>query len=300
MPIAKGSSMLSLGTWKARSTKYQRFLNLTNVFMLIVSTILLFTSGVLITFYHLTKLEFWSWYFYACPMCMLALGLYTFSVSVYGFLISSQESRGLISLVAVFFSIAFFVQIFSVFTAFELRSKITREAIPTASVIENMRSYGVDDTTTSNWDTMQKNLRCCGGLHFGDGFNTWSGILGGDVPDSCCHQVSRGCGKRKLTDLESSGSMYLANLGIWKDGCLEILHLRLVDEVVPLLLVYSGVGALLAIVELITVVLACSYIAQISRRRSRDKMFTRVTSNPAPRHQVQQFLPSLTNNETNF
>ena len=95
MPIAKGSSMLSLGTWKARSTKYQRFLNLTNVFMLIVSTILLFTSGVLITFYHLTKvliithsllifvshqLEFWSWYFYACPMCMLALGLYTFSV----------------------------------------------------------------------------------------------------------------------------------------------------------------------------------------------------------------------------
>jgi hypothetical protein len=31
----------------------------------------------------------------------------------------------------------------------------------------------------------------------------------------------------------------------------------------------------LAIVELITVVLACAYVAQISRRRKREQMFTR-------------------------
>ena len=58
MPIVRGASMMSLGTWKARSTKYQRFLNLSNVFMLIVSTVLLFTSGILIGFYHLTKVSF--------------------------------------------------------------------------------------------------------------------------------------------------------------------------------------------------------------------------------------------------
>ena len=57
MPIVRGASMMSLGTWKARSTKYQRFLNLSNVFMLIVSTVLLFTSGILIGFYHLTKVR---------------------------------------------------------------------------------------------------------------------------------------------------------------------------------------------------------------------------------------------------
>ena len=42
--------------------------------------------------------------------------------------------------------------------------------------------------------------------------------------------------------------------------------------------IYSGVVVLLAIVELITMVLACSYIAQISRRRRRDEMFTRAAT----------------------
>jgi hypothetical protein len=40
-----------------------------------------------------------------------------------------------------------------------------------------------------------------------------------------------------------------------------------------MLFLYSGV--VLAIVELITVVLACAYVAQISRRKKREQMFTR-------------------------
>ena len=102
---------MSLGTWNRRSTRYQKFLNLCNVFLLITSTILIFSAVVLMSFYHLTKVElstslkhntyqvnyfqldFWSWYFFACPMVMLGLGLYTFLVCVYGFLISTRESR---------------------------------------------------------------------------------------------------------------------------------------------------------------------------------------------------------------
>ena len=57
MPMVRGSSMMSLGTWTARSTKYQKFLNLSNVFLLIVSTGLLFTSVVLMIFYHMTKVR---------------------------------------------------------------------------------------------------------------------------------------------------------------------------------------------------------------------------------------------------
>ena len=57
MPMVRGSSMMSLGTWNRRSTKYQRFLNLSNVFLLIVSTGLLFSSTVLMSFYHMTKVR---------------------------------------------------------------------------------------------------------------------------------------------------------------------------------------------------------------------------------------------------
>eukprot|EP00092_Neocalanus_flemingeri_P021978 GFUD01023836.1.p1 GENE.GFUD01023836.1~~GFUD01023836.1.p1 ORF type:complete len:294 (+),score=59.87 GFUD01023836.1:67-948(+) len=293
MPIVRGSSMMSLGTWKARSTRYQRFLNLSNVFLLIVSTILLFSAGILINFYHLTKLDFWSWYFYACPMCMLALGLYTFAVSVYGFLISSQESRGFISMIAIFLGIAFFVQIFSVFTAFELRNRIQRDIIPRSNMDKNMRLFNVDDTITENWNQMQSNLRCCGGQHYEVGYNDWTTIMDGDVPDSCCHDVSEGCGRGKIQQGQENQNR---EMGIWKDGCLEILHQKLKLEVVPMLLVYSGVGVLLAVVELITVVLACAYVAQINRRRRRDELFSRAaTAND------EEYLPSLTSKqETNF
>ena len=57
--------------------------------------------------------------------------------------------------------------------------------------------------------------------------------------------------------------------------------------------IYSGVVVLLAIVELITMVLACSYIAQISRRRRRDEMFTRAAT--ANEEEYQNILPFLTN-----
>ena len=42
-------------------------------------------------------------------------------------------------------------------------------------------------------------------------------------------------------------------------------------EVKPLLLAYVGVGVVLALLELITVVLASAYTAQISRGSRRDK-----------------------------
>merc|ERR1712183_635500 len=115
------------------------------------------TSVVLMSFYHMTKLAFWSWYFYALPMCMLVLGLYTFAVSVYGFLISTRESKGLISLIAVFLSIAFLGQIFSVWTAIELRNIIQLDYLQPGPVKESMELYGpdADPAQMLRWDELR-------------------------------------------------------------------------------------------------------------------------------------------------
>lgn len=292
--------MMSLGTWNRRSTRYQKFLNLCNVFLLITSTILIFSAVVLMSFYHLTKLDFWSWYFFACPMVMLGLGLYTFLVCVYGFLISTRESRGLISMIAVFLSIAFLGQIFSVFTAFELRYKIKTERIPAADTDRNMKLYLSDDYVKYNWDWMQRDLRCCGGMHYEVGFNEWASIMGEDVPDSCCHDVSENCGKEKITKYREDPIG--TDLNIWKDGCLEILQHKMRNDVVPMLIVYAGVGVLIAIVELITIVLACAYVAQIGRRVRRDKhTWARTTGNNGGAMGTdEEYLPSLNAKETNF
>jgi hypothetical protein len=63
-----------------KATKYQKFLNLSNVFLLITSTILIFTAIVLMKFYHVDKLDFWSAYFGIVPAYMIILGVYTFLV----------------------------------------------------------------------------------------------------------------------------------------------------------------------------------------------------------------------------
>ncbi|XP_023336581.1 CD63 antigen [Eurytemora carolleeae] len=298
MPIVRGSSMMSLGTWKARSTKYQRFLNLSNVFLLITSTILVFSAIILIKFYHITKLNFWSYWFYVNPILMISLGLYTFAVSVYGFLISNQENRCLISMIAVFLGIAFLAQVCSVFSAMEVRNLINNEVIDPSAILEDMQHYGEVgyEAKTASWDEMQKDLRCCGGDKFDTGYQDWRsatiGIQKKSVPDSCCHEMREGCG-----DQIAKASPSQISLGIYKDGCVAILTQKLKTDVEPMMIVYSCVGVVLAIVELITVVLACAYVAQINRRRKRDELFTRVGNAGA---QDEEFLPSLTTKETNF
>ena len=51
MPLVSGASMMSLGTWGSRSSKYQRFLNISNVFLLITSTILNYIAGPLLMYF---------------------------------------------------------------------------------------------------------------------------------------------------------------------------------------------------------------------------------------------------------
>ena len=57
------------------------------------------------------------------------------------------------------------------------------------------------------------------------------------------------------------------------------MKLILQDDVIPMMIVYACIGVVLAIVELITIVLACAYIAQITRKINReDKMWRHGTA----------------------
>jgi len=198
----------------------------------------------------------------------------------------------LISLIAVFLSVAFLGQIFSVFTAIELRYKIRTDRIPSADTDRNMKMYLEDESVRANWDWMQRDLRCCGGMNYETGFQEWGIVMGEDVPDSCCHVEEPGCGEGKIA--RWNNHKIGTNMNIWKDGCLEILSVRMRNDLVPMLMVYAGVGVLMAIVELITIVLACAYVAQIGRRVRRDKHIRNAMG------QEEEYLPSLNAKETNF
>ena len=55
---------------------------------------------------------------------MIALGVYTFVICVFGFSISNRENRVFLVIYAILLSIAFFAQLASIFTALELRTTV--------------------------------------------------------------------------------------------------------------------------------------------------------------------------------
>ena len=61
-------------------------------------------------FYHIDKLHFWSTYFQIVPMLMIVLGVYTFLLCVYGFIISNYEHRPLLAIYALLLIVAFVAQ----------------------------------------------------------------------------------------------------------------------------------------------------------------------------------------------
>ena len=53
-----------------------------------------------------------------------------------------------------------------------------------------MEHYGTDDAVTADWDAMQSQLRCCGGMSYEIGYQTWANVSQNsthsdlmDVPD---------------------------------------------------------------------------------------------------------------------
>ena len=138
-------------------------------------------------------------------MLMLSMGVYTSATTCYGFIIISvKESRGLLTVMAVLLSIAFIGQLASVFTAEQLRTDLETEMANVGNMVTDMKKYDSEDGyTKANWDSLQSSLRCCGGKDYEVGFRSWdvvqvNGQTGRNVPDSCCHVYSEGCGRDKV------------------------------------------------------------------------------------------------------
>jgi len=274
MALQRAKSTLSMMQRKA--TRYQKYLNLSNVFLLITSTILIFTAVILMKFYHVDKLDFWSVYCWLVPVFMITLGVYTFLVCIFGFFTSGSENQPMIAGYAVLLAVAFLAQLASIFFAMELRTEVNKNITPTSEIIAELNQYGLAPEITSKWDTLQKEFHCCGGTGHLIGYENYRNTpLGAknSVPDSCCVHYSENCGANMLQNDKAT----IQN-DIYINGCMEILTDKLRTDVIPMMVVYAIIGVILALTELITVVLACAYVAQIMRRKRRAEEYGRVAS----------------------
>jgi hypothetical protein len=264
-----GSQRSTLSMVQRRVTRYQTLLNVTNVALLIVYTIVIFFAVALIKFYHLDMLGFWSVYFVIVPNYIIYLTSYAFGVCLLGLGTTRIGKRRYLVIYSILLALAFVVRIGSIFAALELRSIISQAAIGSADVNEDLSRYSVDQEVTTKWDTLQRDLHCCGGHNFLTGYTDYRTTPIGrtnSVPDSCCLVENDGCG----TNIFTMAQDQIRNK-IHVHGCLAQLEGTLQSDVLFLLVIYACLGVGLGLMELIAVTLSSAYVAQINRRMKREQ-----------------------------
>lgn len=271
--IRTGSAKSTLSMMQRSATRYEKYITLASVFLIITSTIVIFTSVVLIKWYFMPNLSFWAEAFLIAPYLMLALGIYKFVISLYGFAITSSENRGLLIFFAVLLIIAFIAQVASIFVFWQVKEAIKIGNAGTAEAHTELSMYGKNgsESITRSWDHMQQHLHCCGANNDHTGYTDWKntdfGRKGNSVPSSCCYVETENCGQGILSKSEVT-----IRKTIFADGCLVILQQWMQEDVAPMIGVYTAVGLAIALVELIAAVLVFAYVAQIARRRQREDM----------------------------
>ena len=121
-----------------KASQYQKYITFGNVVLIIISTILIFMAAILMKFYHLDKLGFWSSYFELVPYYMIFLGVYTFLVGLFGTFATPSGNKIAILVFAVLIAIAFLAQIGSIFIALEVRSDVERDDAADQNVLDDM------------------------------------------------------------------------------------------------------------------------------------------------------------------
>ena len=136
--------------------------------------------------------------------------------------------------------------------------------------VEEIQNYGPSgiQSITDSWNKMQRHLHCCGIDSYKNWQHTSYGINTKGVPDSCCRERNRdGCGDGMFVTDDKGFDFENIIQNIYVVGCFEILRNWMEDYVDPLIDIYSCVGAILAIIELIETMLVVAYAAHIKRKR---------------------------------
>ena len=249
-----------------RAMKYKYFISLLTMSLLITSLIVIFTAVSLLKWYRLPFLRSWHSYFEMVPYLILAVGTFNFLVSFFGFFVSPLGSRCCLILLALLLSMACVAQIGSIFVTQKLTNIVQDENKGANKFLPELFKYdeSKNDRLKHDWDDIQSMFHCCGVVSYKDWFNPREFKY--DVPTSCCadKKPTKNCG-------DDVGNLEDPEEKVYVNGCIEMMIEWLDKDVVPIIKIYSAVGAIVAVFEIIGISLATAYAAQINRKHLREK-----------------------------
>lgn len=177
------------------------------------------------------------------PVVIIAVGAFLFLVAFVGCCGACKENYCLMITFAIFLSLIMLVEVAAGIAGYMFRNKVMSEF--SKDFQQQMQDYPKNNNTVKILDKMQHDFKCCGAHNYTD----WANItMSKDrVPDSCCKNVTRGCGDKFKED------------NIYTTGCVERIGLWLRRNV----LVVAGAALGIAVVEVLGIIFACCLVKSI-------------------------------------
>ena len=256
--FSRGSLASTRSTMGAFSSVENRKVSamIINITLLISSLILMGTGASLMGFYRIQMLEVITIDFLVVPTVLTGGGIFTLLVAIFGMVAVAKEDYCLMITYSILVALDFLILLGGIVSSVRLLFDI-QVGFLNADVIPELSSYETNTWVQYKWDTIQREFTCCGGYGYAQGYTDWKHTsMGGarnSVPDSCCLYETPGCG----SDLFKINDLRVIVLKINVHGCLAVMQRRLETHVTVILMVFAGVGSVLAVVELLAIVLAC-------------------------------------------
>lgn len=175
---------------------------------------------------------------------LIVIGCIVFLISFFGCAGAINNNHCMVVTFGVLLLIILLLQIAAVVTGFVLKDKLTMALDKEMS--ESQVEYDNDEFIAKTWNDTQAKLKCCGTT----GFRTWnvSAKLSDShsVPDSCCQNMTFGCGYGK------NEPQYASEL--WESGCTTTIKTLLDSN----LFLVAIAAAVVAVLEILGIVFAFS------------------------------------------
>lgn len=187
----------------------------------------------------------------AAAIFLMIVGVIVFIIGFFGCCGAVKENHCMIVTFIVLLCIVLVLEIAAAATAFVYQKKLT--TIVETGMESATKNYGnpANKGVTKSWDVLQQQFKCCGANNYSDWSDNVELKKTDSVPDSCCFNVSNGCGKGKLQ----------SPTNIYEHGCVK----GFVAWVTSNIGIVGGIAAALTVVEIIGIIISGCLASAIRR-----------------------------------
>ncbi|XP_030052646.1 CD63 antigen [Microcaecilia unicolor] len=172
------------------------------------------------------------------PIVIIVVGVVIFFVSFFGCCGAWKENYCMVTTFAILLTLIFLVEIAAAIAGYVFKDQVN--SFFDASFKDGMSKYNATKDIEEALDDIQRSFNCCGAANYTDWYQYPPFSLSKSVPDSCCINETKDCGKASSSPIHP-------------EGCVKKVNELIKKNVV----IVAGVALGIAFFELLGIIFAC-------------------------------------------